>query len=234
MNTIHLHGAMRKRFGQSFDLTAKTPAEAVHALSCMLPGFRQAIAAGCWRVVRGALRGGRSLTKDELGVNLGGEMHLIAAPQGAGGRGGSGKIIIGTVLVIAAAVLTWWGGGFGGAAVAAGQGAAAGASAGGAAAFGAVTGAGLGTSVGVGLGLSVSAAQLGFLGASMLFAGISQAIAPSPKAGAGVAQDMRASFTFNGAINSSEQGVARPLAFGRIRAGAVIIGASIVAEDIST
>lgn len=232
MNTIYLHGAMRKRFGPSFQLTARTPAEAIHALSCQLPGFRQAVADGHWRIVRGKLKGGRRLTIHEIGVNLPGEMHLIAAPQGAGGRGGStAKIVVGAVLVIAAVALTAGVAGIGaaGAAGAAGSGAAA---AGSATAFGAITGTGLGTTVGLGLGLSVSAAQIGFLGASMLFAGISQAISPSPKASSAVAQDVRASFVFNGAINTGEQGACVPVAIGRIRTGAVIVGVSYTAEDI--
>lgn len=228
MNTIYLHGAMRKRFGPSFTLAAKTPAEMIHALSCQIPEFRQAVANGVWRVVRGKLKGGRSLPVNQLGVNLPGEMHLVAAPQGAGGKGGgsTAKIIVGAVLLVAAVALT--AGAAGGAALAAGTttfGAVGGVAAGGAAA-------GLGTTVGLGLGLSVSAAQIGFLGASMLFAGISQAISPSPKASSRVAQDTRASFTFNGAINTTEQGVCLPLAIGRPRTGAVIIGVSIVAEDI--
>lgn len=227
MNTIYLHGAMRKRFGPSFTLTATTPAEAIHALSCQLPGFRQAVAEGHWRIVRGKLKGGRRLTLAEIGVNLPGEMHLVAAPQGAGGRGGStAKIVVGAVLVIAAVALT--AGAAGGAAAAAGTttfGTVGGVAAGGAAA-------GLGTTVGLGLGLSVSAAQIGFLGASMLFAGISQAISPSPKASNRVAQDTRASFLFNGAVNTAEQGVCVPIAIGRPRTGAIIIGVSFSAQDI--
>lgn len=225
MNTLYLHGRMRKQFGDSFTLTAKTPAEMIHALSCQIPAFREAVAAGHWRVVRGSLKGGRSLTAAELAVNLPGEMHLIAAPQGAGGgRGGTGKIIVGTILVIAAIALT------AGAFTPAAGALAAGAQ--GAGALGAISGAGLGTSVGLGLGLSVSAAQIGMLGGALLFAGLSQAISPSPKASQRVAQDTRASFVFNGVLNSSEQGVAVPIALGRVRTGAVIIGVSVTAEDI--
>lgn len=228
MNTIHLHGAMRKRFGGPFTLNVRTPAEAVHALGMQMPDFRRAVSAGSWRVVRGKLKGGRHLTARELGVNLPGEMHLVAAPQGAGGgNGGTGKIILGTLLVVAAIALT-----AGAAAPAAGA-LAAGAQ--GATALGAISGAGLGTSVGLGIGLSVSAAQIGMLGASLLFAGISQAISPAPNASSGVAQDTRSSFLFNGAINSAEQGVPYPVAFGlRVRTGGIIIASSTTAEDIVT
>ncbi|RVT96254.1 hypothetical protein EOD42_14170 [Rhodovarius crocodyli] len=234
MNTIHLHGPMRKQFGGPFTLAVRTPAEAIHALNMQLPGFEEAIRSRSWRVVRGSLKKGRSLPSEQLGVNLGGEMHLVAAAEGAGGRG-TGKIIIGALLLVTAAVLTaGFGGAAGGAAAGAGEAAGAGAAtatqSATAAAFGTVTGSGLGTTLNLGsvLGtsLSVSAGKLALFGAAMLFGGISQALSSTPKAG-----DTKRSFLFNGSVNPAEQGVPVPLAFGKPRTGGVIIAVAMETTD---
>lgn len=238
MNTIHLHGDMKKRFGGPYELAVRTPAEAIHALNMQLPGFEEAVRSRSWRVVRGPLKGGRTLPRDQLGINLGGEMHLVAAPEGAGGRG-TGKIIIGALLLVTAAVLSFGFGGAAAGAAGAAEGAAAGAGAGAsagtaataAAGFGTVTGTGLGTTLSLGsvfgTSLSISAGKLALFGAAMLFGGISQAISSTPKAG-----DTKRSFLFNGTINATEQGVPVPLAFGKPRCGGVIIAVSMDTMDI--
>lgn len=237
MNRIYLHGRMRKKYGHEFELAVRTPAEAIHALSMQLPGFSEDVRAGTWRVVRGKLKGGRTLHQDHLGVNLGGEMHLVAAPAGAGGRS-TGKIIIGTLLLITAAVLTFGVGGIVGGS-AAGAGGAGGSGA--AAAVGAGTAAevAIATKIGAGAAAASSATILGFsatqvalFGASMMFSGISQAIAGQPRTNNDGRKDTRASFLFNGQINATEEGVAIPIAVGRIRTGGVIIASSVETVDI--
>ena len=104
MNTIHLHGPLRKRFGGPFRLAVTTPAEALRALTFQLDGFGKALEEGNWRIRRGPLaRGqGRFLTEPELRVNLPGEMHILAAAKGAGGRGGAvAKVLVGAAIVAA-------------------------------------------------------------------------------------------------------------------------------------
>ncbi|MFG5121654.1 tail assembly protein, partial [Methylorubrum sp. POS3] len=43
LRTVHLYGGMAEQFGPSFRLAVRSLAEAVRALGCQLPGFRQAI-----------------------------------------------------------------------------------------------------------------------------------------------------------------------------------------------
>jgi predicted phage tail protein len=221
MNTICLHGALRKRYGASFTLDVKTPAEAVRALGVQLPGFLDAIRAGAWRVVRGPLRGGRRLTPGELNVNLGGEMHILAAPKGAGGRG-TGKVVLGTVLLVAAVALV--------ALAPVGAAAVTGAAA---AEVGAISGAGLGTSIGFGIG-AVSAGKIALFGAAMVFAGVSQMLAPAPKPpqAMGPSQRDEGSYLFSGAGNTGVQGGPVPLLFGKTVCGGKLVSMSVDVVDI--
>lgn len=103
MKEIILHGALGARFGESFSLEVRDPAEAVRALSTQLPGFREAIEASSWHVIRGPLEDGESLDEEGLAVSLGSqtEVHIMPALEGAGGDG-VGKVLGGIALVGAA------------------------------------------------------------------------------------------------------------------------------------
>lgn len=86
MKQICLHGALGARFGESFSLDVRDPAEAVRALTVQLPGFREAVEAGQWHVIRGPLESGDDLDEDGLTVALGNqhEIHIMPAVEGAG------------------------------------------------------------------------------------------------------------------------------------------------------
>ena len=100
---VYLHGRLRRRFGGPFELGASTPALAVRALMRLLPGFREAMSRGSFRVIRGARRTGVALSEPMLGLGLGCKaLHIVPAAVGAKGIG---KVILGT-LIIAAAVVT--------------------------------------------------------------------------------------------------------------------------------
>lgn len=87
MKTIHLHGALGSQFGSPFRLDVRDPAEAVRALLTQLGGFREALEAGHWHVLRGPLEKGDDIDERGLVVALGGaeEMHILPAIEGAGG-----------------------------------------------------------------------------------------------------------------------------------------------------
>ncbi|MFP2768022.1 hypothetical protein [Oceanisphaera sp. KMM 10153] len=87
MRTLYLHGPLAERFGDSFELDVTTAAEAVHALSVQLPGFRDEITRGNWHIVRGSPESEDSVTEQELQLGLGNttELHLLPAVAGAGG-----------------------------------------------------------------------------------------------------------------------------------------------------
>lgn len=103
MRTIHLHGALR-RFGRSFRLSIKSPAEAVRALCLQIPEMRREIKDGIYRVVAGAPHRRRDRCEDELSAGFTGALHIIPVVAGAsGGRGlGIGLTIAGAALLAAA------------------------------------------------------------------------------------------------------------------------------------
>ena len=204
MNTIHLHGALRA-FGGPFTLDVRTPAEAVRALCHLRPGFEDALRRGVFRVIRGPRRTGQHLDQGELGINLAGTLHLVPVPRGAKNQGGA-KVVVGVALIAVAVAATWYAGGIGGA---------------GAAAL-------LGTSEAVGA-LAFNAAV--GLGLSLTLTGVSMLLSPQPKSRTNNETEQERSYLFGGAQNTTEQGVAVPLVFGRIRTGSVVISASLEADQ---
>lgn len=222
LQQIHLHGALGQRFGRVHELDVRTPAEAVLALSVLRPGFAEVIRDGTWRVVRGPLRGGRRLGEDELSINLGGEMHLLAAPRGSKGRGAGGaKMVIGVALIAAVMIST---GGTGAGIALAGTEAVVGSAA-------SLGGAAFNSTVAWSLG--ISGTQVAMFGAAMAFAGVSMLLSPQPKASNSQAQEIKASHLFSGVVNSPDQGVPVPLSFGRHRVGGIPVSISLETEDIA-
>jgi predicted phage tail protein len=103
MITLHLHGSIAEKYGTTFTMAAKTPAEIVHSLAVQLPGFKQDIEAGSWHVVRGDPDTGDGCDEEKLQLQMGvgEEVHLMPAVQGAGGGGGLFTTILGVVLIVA-------------------------------------------------------------------------------------------------------------------------------------
>lgn len=103
MKTVHLHGALAE-FGGPFVFDVRDPAEAVRALAIQVPGFRAAVEAGSWQVIRGPLGTGTALSEEDLLVSMedGEDLHLIPAVEGEGN--GVGQVIVGIALIAVA----WW------------------------------------------------------------------------------------------------------------------------------
>jgi predicted phage tail protein len=85
MKQIILHGSLA-HFGERFSLDVRDPAEAVRALTTQIKGFREAVEAGSWHVIRGPLEDGESLNEEGLTVGLGNqnEIHILPIAEGAG------------------------------------------------------------------------------------------------------------------------------------------------------
>lgn len=102
VRTVHLHGALGDRFGAAHRLAVASPAEAVRALSVLHPGFREVIAEGTWRLIRGTRpERGLAFGEDELHFRLGrGDLHIVPVATGAGGSVGRalGKVVTGLAL----------------------------------------------------------------------------------------------------------------------------------------
>jgi predicted phage tail protein len=99
---VHLHGNLAAEFGEVFRLDIATCAEAVRALCQMVPGFRQKVEAGSYRVIRGTLDEGTANTAEELLYGLGEavkQIHIIPAAIGGKNDEGIGKVLLGAVLV---------------------------------------------------------------------------------------------------------------------------------------
>ncbi|MAX33216.1 MAG: phage tail protein [Halomonadaceae bacterium] len=104
MKTIYLHGALGARFGGPFSLDVRDPAEAARALASQLPGFRQAVEAGDWHVVRGPLDDGNSLDEEGLTLALGRQDEVHFLPVTAGAGDGLFNTIAGAVIFTVGAV----------------------------------------------------------------------------------------------------------------------------------
>lgn len=103
LRNVHLHGSLRRRFGATFRLDVATAGEAGRALAAVVPGFREAVVGGWFRVVRGDRRTGLALGRGDLDFRLGGaDLHIVPVLAGAGGRSGLGKVIAGVFLIGAA------------------------------------------------------------------------------------------------------------------------------------
>lgn len=102
MKTIHLHDSLAK-FGESYDLDVRDPAEAIRALGSQLPGFFDTVRDGDWHVFRGPIEPGNYIDEEGLQLALGktDEIHIMAAVQGAGG--GVFQTIAGVALIVAGA-----------------------------------------------------------------------------------------------------------------------------------
>jgi predicted phage tail protein len=91
--------------------------------------------------------------------------------------------------------------------------------------------------VGVALAPYTGGLSLGLscFGLQMTITGVSQLMTAKPKATYNRGPvDQRPSFLFNGAINSSQQGVPIPLVYGRMRVGSVVISGGVSVEATVT
>ncbi|MEN2393233.1 tail assembly protein [Pseudomonas halotolerans] len=103
MSTIKLYGQLRQ-FGKSYQLSVRTPAEAIKALCVQIPGFERFLANAKNRgLVFAVFRGKKNISEVELGYQ--GRGDIIIAPVVVGSkRAGILQTIIGVALIIASPV----------------------------------------------------------------------------------------------------------------------------------
>jgi predicted phage tail protein len=68
------------------------------------------------------------------------------------------------------------------------------------------------------------------IGVSLALGGIAQLLAPTPKTPK--EEDKQTSYIFNGAVNTTAQGQALPVGYGRLIVGSAVISAGISVEDL--
>lgn len=226
LRKVYLHGALGERFGTEHQLAVSTAGEAVRAFTFQLPGFRQAIAEGSWRVVRGDPDTGFDLDIETLTFGLGKQpLHIIPAPIGSGRGGGGGKTVVGIALLALAVAFAIPSGGTSLMASAGAMGLEVGA---------------IGTGAALSAGLSTTAflgityGQIALMGAALTLTGISALVAPAPRTNVGQqAVDKKGSFVLSGPQNTSVEGVCVPHVYGRVRVGSVVGAATMTIADYS-
>jgi predicted phage tail protein len=223
MKVVKVYGPLRKYLGQCrFEFVADTPAQAMKALCVNFPGLAQWLldreAEGmAFRVTRG-----RDKITNEAPEGLvlpWSEREVFSiAPVIVGAGRGVGKILAGIALVALAIVIGPAAGGFLG------------------------LGAGLGGATGAGAAVSLGlvgggfASAVGFLGASLIIGGIAQLISPTPSMGSltsGREAARLESFTFSGIVNTSKQGMAVPICYGRAFVGSAVISSGLDVDQVA-
>lgn len=108
IRTIRLHGDLGNHFPSSLRMDVDSCAEAIRALCAMLPGFRDNIQNGSYRVVAGPLSVATPRDADEIPYGLGSsidEIHFVPVVAGGKDEEGLGKVLLGTVLIAASFVI---------------------------------------------------------------------------------------------------------------------------------
>lgn len=205
MRLIRLNGELGKRFGRIHKMDVKTPAEAIRALAANHPGFQQFLIESGERGLgyRCVVDKG-TIGEQELAYPMSRSFSITPVVTGAGKIG---QIILGIVLIVAAFYTFGVAGGFGLVA----------------------EGATMATATIGFLGLTY--ANVAWLGVALVLGGVAQMLAPTPKAAkAGEKQENQ---YFDGPTNTTAQGAAVPVGYGRMIVGSAVISAAITVEDKS-
>lgn len=209
MKVVKVYGALRERLGQCrFELNVATPAQAIKALCVNFPGLDKWLIDSEKDGVGYRVRVGKQeATPDDaslLGLPWSEREVFSITPVIAGAGGGWGRFLLGAVLLGASFVT------FGGSALFAG-------------------GTGLGTSAtgllgATGVYAGAGSAALGVIGAGLALTGVAQIISPTPPSGLELKEANRIqNFSFSGITNTSQQGLAVPIAYGRVVVGSAVI-----------
>lgn len=104
VRTIILSGPLGREFGREFRLAVNSPAEAVHALCILVPGFQRFLQSAKQKGLEFAVFIGRqNITKDQLRDPPGGDVIRIAPVLVGAKRGGILQTIVGIVLIVVGA-----------------------------------------------------------------------------------------------------------------------------------
>lgn len=111
LRTIRLYGKLGARFGRKFRLAVNSPAEAIHALCVLVPGFQQYLMGAKSKGMEFAVFNGRqNLSRDQLHDPPGQDDIRIAPVMVGSKRGGVLQTIIGIVLIVVGSYTSWAGG----------------------------------------------------------------------------------------------------------------------------
>ena len=215
MKVVKVYGALRKKLGQCrFEFEAQTPAQALKALCVNFPGLEKWLIDSEKDGVSYRLSIGKEKVSEGNAILMGcpwSEREVFSiTPVVAGAGNTAAQIGIGIGL-IAVSFLLPGAGAFGTTALFSG----------------AAAGAGVATAVGTALSLA---------GASLILSGVAQAISPTPEfSSSGLERGKEAarleSFNFSGVVNTSQQGLPVPIAYGRLFVGSAVISSGLDVES---
>ena len=210
MKVVKVYGALRKKLGQCrFEFEAETPAQALKALCVNFPWLTK------WLLdsERDGVSYRVTIGKEKLSDQTAGALALpwsekevfsITPIVAGAGRGGA-SIGIGIGLIALALVNP----------------------------FGAAT---IGT---FGLSAPIAVTSLlpavGAIGASLVLSGIAQAISPTPAISSlerGKEAARLESFSFSGIVNTSQQGLPVPIAYGRVFTGSGVLSSALDVDQL--
>ena len=209
MKVVKVYGALRERLGQCrFELNVATPAQAIKALCVNFPGLDKWLIDSEQDGVAYRVKVGREgASPDDISV-LGlpwSEREVFSITPVVAGAGGFGRAIFGGLL-IGASFLFPGAGLFGSSAFGV---------------FGPLAPGTIGALTTVGTALSA-------VGAGLVLTGVSQIISPTPPSGLELKEANRIqNFSFSGITNTSQQGLAVPIAYGRVFVGSAVISSGL-------
>jgi len=211
MKVVKVYGALRKRLGQCrFEFDVATPAQAIKALCVNFPGLDKWLIDSEKDGVGYRVAIGKEHITDDLSplVMPWSEKEVFSiTPVVAGAGRGAGSILAGIALIGLSAV-----------------------------SFGA-TGAFAGAFGTAGIGAGASGAAIGSIallkvGAYLTLSGIAQAISPQPKPTSIEESVQLESFTFSNVVNTSRQGMALPIAYGRLFVGSAVLSSGLDVDQV--
>ena len=214
MKVVKVYGALRKRLGQCrFEFDVATPAQAIKALCVNFPGLEK------WLIdsERDGVGYRLTVSKEKVtGNNVAPALLPFSdrevfsiTPVIAGAGRGSGSILAGAAL-IALAVVTY-GGSLS------------------VTASGVTAKAGLTGFAATGAAVAASAATVG---AGLILFGAAQIISPQPEPNTLEESVQLESFTFSNVVNTSRQGMACPIAYGRLFVGSAVLSSSLDVDQV--
>ena len=208
LRKVKLYGILGERFGKEWELDINSVREALQAIAANNPEFRREFVSSHERGIGYQVIVGDSYLNDEeeAGYPTGSqEIKIIPAVMGAKKRG-LGQILVGALMlyVMFQTGMTFTGGEV----------------------------MGVGDAIGVGAG-QIFGSTLGPMavkfGAALVLGGIAAMLAPSPKS-LDTAEKPK-NYGFDGPVNTTKQGYAVPVCYGKLIVGGAVISAGIQAED---
>ncbi|BAQ93441.1 Phage-related protein tail component [uncultured Mediterranean phage uvMED] len=214
MKVVKVYGALRKRLGQCrFEFDVGTPAQAIKALCVNFPGLDK------WLIdseqdgvgYRVAVSKEKATEENFAPLLMPFSDHEVFSitPVVTGAGRGTGQILAGIALIAAAVVI----------APAAGAGAG-------------FLGLGQASAATASAFAASASIAVGNIGIALTLGGIATAISPQPQPTSIEESVQLESFTFSNVVNTSRQGMALPIAYGRVFVGSAVLSSGLDVDQV--